>query len=173
NTVAYLISRFLQPVPLFDMLSRQDGLDLPSMEEQRESAILRVEDAMRPNGIPVLTPETAVADAVKQVSNSSEAMALVRLGPGGWSTVRRDELEKLNGEENGKRPLRAVVALTPLPHLHPDHTLDTALRYIYDWPLLPVVHRADFGRLEGILTMPDILRAYRHAGPVDEHSPAS
>src|SRR5277367_2634684 len=48
NTFAYLISRTLQPIAIFDVLTRQDGLDLPSMEEQREEGILRVEDAMRP-----------------------------------------------------------------------------------------------------------------------------
>src|SRR4051794_7820028 len=48
NSIAYLISRTFQPVPIFDLLTRQDGLDLPSMEEQREAAVLRLEDAMRP-----------------------------------------------------------------------------------------------------------------------------
>ena len=65
----------------------------------------------------------------------------------------------------------SVLSLSPVPHLHPDHTLDTALRYIYDWPLLPVVHRADFSRLEGVITMPDILRAYRQAAQHGENPP--
>ncbi|HXX02615.1 MAG TPA: chloride channel protein, partial [Candidatus Acidoferrales bacterium] len=41
NTFAYVISRSLQPIPIFDVLTRQDGLELPSMEEQREEDILR------------------------------------------------------------------------------------------------------------------------------------
>ena len=47
NTIAYVISRSFQPVPIFDLLSRQDGMELPSMEEMREGRTLRVEDAMR------------------------------------------------------------------------------------------------------------------------------
>src|SRR5438045_1277796 len=43
NTIAYVISRSLQPTPIFDLLTRQDGLDLPSLEEQREESILRLE----------------------------------------------------------------------------------------------------------------------------------
>ncbi|MGH9327541.1 MAG: chloride channel protein, partial [Terriglobia bacterium] len=35
NTIAYLISRKYQSVAIFDLLSRQDGVSLPSMEEQR------------------------------------------------------------------------------------------------------------------------------------------
>jgi CIC family chloride channel protein len=173
NTVAYLISRLFQPVPLFDMLSRQDGLDLPSMEEQRELPILRVEDAMRVNGIPVLDPDCSLADALEHIRQSTDDMALVRLGAGGWSTVRREELQRLAQSGHAASQLRASeVSLTPVPLLHPDHTLDTALRYIYDWPLLPVVHRADFDRLEGVITMPDILRAYRKAGAHEEAAPA-
>ena len=57
NTFAYVISRALQPAAIFDVLTRQDGLDLPSMEEQREEGILRVEDAMRPDAGPVLDAE--------------------------------------------------------------------------------------------------------------------
>ncbi len=48
NAIAYFISRTFQPTPIFDLLSRQDGLDLPSLEEERELPLLRVEDAMRP-----------------------------------------------------------------------------------------------------------------------------
>lgn len=48
NTLAYVIPRGLQPIPIFDLLTRQDGLDLPSLEEQREQIVLRPEDAMKP-----------------------------------------------------------------------------------------------------------------------------
>src|SRR5579863_9012593 len=48
NTFSYLISRSLQQIPIFDLLTRQDGLILPSLEEDREEAILHVEDAMLP-----------------------------------------------------------------------------------------------------------------------------
>ena len=34
NTIAYAIARGLQPVAIFDVLTRQDGMDLPSMEEE-------------------------------------------------------------------------------------------------------------------------------------------
>src|ERR1700740_233259 len=60
NTFAYLISRGLQPIAIFDVLTREDGLDLPSMEEQREEGILRVEDAMRPVEDPVLDAHETV-----------------------------------------------------------------------------------------------------------------
>ena len=54
NTIAYLISRSLQPVPILEIFTHQDGLDLPSMEEQREESNLHLEDALHPVAVPVL-----------------------------------------------------------------------------------------------------------------------
>src|SRR2546427_991845 len=54
NTIAYLISRRYQRTAFFDLVSRQEGLDLPSMEEQREQSQLRVEEAMQPPPEPLL-----------------------------------------------------------------------------------------------------------------------
>ena len=64
NTFAYLVSRSLQPTPIFDILTRQDGLDLPSLEEQREQTVLCVEDAMRPPG-----PSLKFEDPVDQAAS--------------------------------------------------------------------------------------------------------
>jgi CBS domain-containing protein len=52
-----------------------------------------------------------------------------------------------------------------LPHLHPDHSLDIAMRRIGEWPLLPVVHRADMKKLVGVVSLADILETYRKRGP--------
>jgi CIC family chloride channel protein len=164
NTIAYLISRSLQPVPIFDLLSRQDGIDLPSMEEQRELSVLRIEDAMRPPPLTVLSDDMTVGEAAKRAEHVEEEVLLVRRLPAGWSVARKDELMKM--ARLGMQEMSLLTVLSPkrAPTLHPDHALDTALHYIYDWPLLPVVHRADRQRLEGALAMADILRAYRGVG---------
>ena len=163
NAIAYLVSRALQPVPIFDLLSRQDGIDLPSMEEQRELSVLRIEDAMRPPPPAVLHDDLTVGEAVKRAEHAGDELLLVRRSPAGWSVVRKDELAKM--ASLGKQEMSLLTVLPPAraPILHPDHPLDTALHYIYDFRLLPVVHRADQQRLEGVLTMADILRAYRGA----------
>src|SRR5580692_9174125 len=71
NTVAYLISRGLQPTAIFDLLTRQDGLELPSMEEQREEDILRVEDAMRPVEDAVVEAGETVEQALAKTESSA------------------------------------------------------------------------------------------------------
>ena len=169
NTIAYLISRQYQPTPLFDLLSRQDGLDLPSMEERRETAAVRVEDAMRIYRNPVLNIEDPVKVALTQGESSAEAFLLVEDGTGRWRGINRDELSGRAAQLPDTVTLRSLLPAASLPHLHRDHTLEEALRRLGDWPLLPVVNRADFHRLEGVVALPDVLRAYREAGPTPPH----
>jgi CIC family chloride channel protein len=65
NTIAYLVSRQFQHHALFDVLARQDGTELPSMEEERESDVRSVEHVMRPADGLTLTGDEAMllADA--------------------------------------------------------------------------------------------------------------
>src|SRR6201996_5396547 len=67
NTIAYVISRVLQPVPIFEELTQEDGLYLPSMEEQRDESSLHLEDAMQPVTVPVLQGSETIADTLKSL----------------------------------------------------------------------------------------------------------
>ena len=161
NTFAYVISRTLQPTAIFDVFTRQDGLDLPSMEEQREENILRVEDAMQPATAPVLDAEQPLENVLRQIEESPSDIFLVRLQPSGWSHISKQEIRIKVNEGKGAVTLRSVLPMRQLPVLHPDHPLDMALRYANQWPLVPVVSRADFHKLEGIISERDILNRYR------------
>ena len=161
NTVAYVISRSLQPTPIFDVLTRQDGLHLPSLEEEREERILRVEDAMRNFDGVVLEAGQTVEDAWQRAKNSSEPVFLVRMEPSGWCSVMKEQLEKMSGEGKGGLTLGSVVTTQRLPFLHPDQPLELALRHVYHLPLVPVVHRADFRELLGVVTRDNVLNRYQ------------
>ena len=165
NTFAYVISRALQPVAIFDVLTRQDGLELPSMEEQREESVLRVEDAMQPARGPVLEGEDTIERAARVFERTpQENVLLVRLKPIGWSTIDRDELKTLIQEGKGGGTLGALLDARSIPSLHPDHPLDMSLRYVDRWPLVPVVNRANLAELEGVITQRDVLERYRDFG---------
>ena len=168
NTFAYVISRGLQPAAIFDVLTRQDGLDLPSMEEQREAGILRVEDAMRPATNPVLDAEESIERAFQPADEKTPDVLLVRLNPTGWSSVTKREVEIMVKEGKGSLTLSSVLARRQIPYLHPDHPLETALRYVDRWPLVPVVSRADFRRLEGVISQQDVLKRYRERDQNDD-----
>jgi len=165
NTCAYVISRALLPVPIFDLLTRQDGLELPSMEEQREENVLRVEDAMQPLRGPVLEAEDTVERAARIFERTPQYnVLLVRLKPAGWSTIDREELETLLREGKGAEALGQLLDARAIPSLHPDHPLDMSLRYVDRWALVPVVNRANLNELEGVITQRDVLERYRDFG---------
>jgi len=168
NTFAYLISRGLQPTAIFDVLTRQDGLELPSMEEQREEGTLRVEDAMRPASRAVLDTVLEAHDSLDQVLQRWDAklpeVRLVRLDPTGWSIITRQALEIMVKEGKGNLTLGSALSGRQILFLHPDNPLETALRYVDRWPLLPVVNRADFRKLEGVISQQDVLQRYQLFG---------
>lgn len=163
NAIAYLISRHYQPTPLFDLLSRQDGMDLPSMEERREQPALHVEDAMRPYDGVVLSTEDSLKAALSSTDASAKAFVLIEDETGRWYGIDKDELRARAALLPDGTLLRSLLPDIPLPHLHPDHALEEALRRLGDWPLLPVVNRADYRKLEGVVTLPDVLETYRAA----------
>jgi CIC family chloride channel protein len=169
NTLAYLISRSAQRVPIFDLLSRQDGLDLPSMEEQREEAVLHVEDAMQAVAIvPLLRPEESLREAAARLRESEVPLAMVD-GDGAASAFLAREAITEAAERTPDAPLLSLLNDHRLPHLHPDQPLEIALRYA-DWPMIAVVHRADLRRLLGVVTLQDVMRTYRAAAVVLSHA---
>jgi CIC family chloride channel protein len=161
NTVAYVLSRSLQPIPIFDILTRQDGLVLPSLEEQREEEILRVEDAMKPASILILDGAAPVEEAAIRTRELSQKSFLVRMNPSGWSVISRELLDRMMKEGKGTLTLASVLPIQRLPYLYPDLPLDAALRCVNQSEIIPVVNRADSRELEGIVTRDDVLSRYQ------------
>jgi len=161
NTFAYLVSRSLQATPIFDLLTRQDGLVLPSLEEEREETILRVEDAMLPAPAVILNADHYVDDVSRRVQDTPQQIFLVRMHPTGWSTVTPEMLQRLSKEGKGELTLASVLPKQTMPYLYPDLPLDTALRYVNQFPLVPVVNRANLRQLEGVVSSESVLKKYR------------
>lgn len=163
NTVAYFVSRQYQRDSIFDVVARQDGMALPSMEHRREALVRRVEDAMRPP--PIVLPRTIeIRDAIRLAEESAATELLVHVRTHAWVLASVADLQAMASDGKGHLAVGAVLGLaTPLPIVHPDEPLDAALTAMGDAKLLPVVHRAEPGRLVGAVTLEDILKAYRAA----------
>jgi CIC family chloride channel protein len=160
NTFSYLISRSLQHTPIFDLLTRQDGLILPSLEENREETILRVEDAMLAVPATILSAQDYVDANYHRVEGSTAPAFLVRMHPSGWNVISREQLQRLFKEGKGELMLGSVLPKQFLPSLYPDLPLDSALRYVNNYPLIPVVNRADSRRLEGMISRESVFNKY-------------
>jgi CBS domain-containing protein len=115
---------------------------------------------MRPVDASVLNADEPLGAAFKRIQDSTADAFLVRLRPSGWATVGRQDIELRLGEGKAEMTLHAVVPTKPVPYLHPDQPLEMALRYVYQSPLVPVISRADPGKLEGIVTQRDVLARY-------------
>jgi CIC family chloride channel protein len=164
NTIAYLVSRRFQHMALFDLLGRQDGTDLPSMEEEREAEIHAVEDAMRSAEGTTLHGDETVGRAAARADQVSSDYFLVDLGPGVWGGISRAALASLHVQD-ADRHLAALLHPIARPYLYPDQAMEYALRVLHERPFVPVVHRADSSKLLGLLALEDVLRVYRGESP--------
>jgi CIC family chloride channel protein len=80
--------------------------------------------------------------------------------PSGWNIITRDQLQRLYREGKGELTLASVLPSQALPSLFPDLPLDSALRYVNDYALVPVVNRADSRSLEGVVTKDSVFKKY-------------
>ncbi|HKO14244.1 MAG TPA: chloride channel protein, partial [Acidobacteriaceae bacterium] len=162
NTIAFLLSRTLQPVGIFEIFTHQDGLDLPSMEEQREEAVLHIEDALKPVGVPVVRGADTLSIAAAALADSRATACLIHLIDGSWYAMSQDELTTATATLTPDTPIQRALKPDRTPTLFPDMPLDSALHYFPRWPLLPISNRATRGALEGVLTLDDVLGRYRN-----------
>ncbi|MGH9733636.1 MAG: chloride channel protein [Candidatus Acidiferrales bacterium] len=180
--IAYLISRRYQKQALFDMIGRQDGVVLPSIEDLREQIVLVAEDAMRKDTAVVVEPDDPIAGVAATLTDKPDSPVLLHAKLGEWRLLDRSRILSLatpTGAALSGSPSEAPAGVLtespvprtagqleskgPLPLVFPDESLEEALRWAGDWPVLPVVNRADLGKLEGTLTLADILKAFRSA----------
>jgi chloride channel protein, CIC family len=161
NTIAYLLARSLQPVPIFEVFTHQDGLELPSMEEQREETSLHIEDALEPVSVPIVLGSDTM-EAVSATIAAAHAKAfLVRMWNGSWYAMTAEEFTSASAALTPDTSIEHALKADRPPTLFPDLPLDAALHHFPRWPLLPVQNRANRAVLEGVLTLDGILHRYQ------------
>lgn len=159
NTVAYLVSRALQPSGIFDLISAQDGVVLPAVDEQRERVPRRVEDLMETvhHVVRLDGSDRWPLDPDWRLTTTDHPW-LVRLASGTW--VWLSPPAALEAFSKAPSAWVADAPLAPVTPLHPDDPSDVALSRLSSAPLLPVVSRARDGRLVGVVTIQGLLRSY-------------
>jgi len=185
NITSYSVSRLLYKYSIYEALTEQDGIHLPDTHSTTARG-LTVADAMTKKVI-TLGAHWTLAKAVDLLkSNENRTLALV----GKLDTMRKIRWGDINtyplvdnknrfvgvisvgdieAAMEKRRPgidLAAIGTTTDIIHAHPDHTLDQALRRLgeRDLRMLPVVSREDQKKLLGVITLSDIMRAYRISG---------
>ena len=169
NLVSFFISSQFQPEPIYEVLAHQDGIHLPTGDDREIEGQRRVIRAMR-SPDKVLPCAMTVNAALEEVKNSVVHAWPVTDTIGVVGLVSRAALDKAAGSGGGEGTLEEFVKEPEFPHLHSDHALSVALDRLGSSHLdaLPVVSRADLHRLEGIVTLQDVLNLYGFGGEVEE-----
>ena len=105
--------------------------------------------------------EITVREALEQAPSSEFRTWLVTDRRGVIGVINLSRLERELTEGADKKLAELVDALV-FPHVHADQGLDLALERmgVSQIEILPVVSRADVHKLEGIVTLRDVLDAY-------------
>ena len=165
NLVSFFISSRFQPKPIYEVLAEQDGIHLPTAETRSQDGQRRVIRAMRP-AAEILDGGIPVQEALERVTTSALRAWPVSGAPGIVGMISLETLQKAAREGGAARALREFLAPGEFPHLHVDHPLSLALERMGATHLdvLPVVNRADVHKLEGIVTLQDVLNVYGFGG---------
>jgi CIC family chloride channel protein len=161
NTIAYLVSRSLQPYAIFETFTHQDGLDLPSMEEQREESVLHLEDALRPVRSPIFPGTATLQEISANLSITDAPLLLIKLQDGSWYSMTRNEYMAAAATQTPETAIERTLKADRVPLLFPDLPLDSAIPYLSRWPVLPIQNRASKGTLEGVVSLEDVLARYQ------------
>jgi CIC family chloride channel protein len=160
NLVSLFISSRLQHEPIYEALAVQDGIHLPSAKTRQRSGQRKVIRVMQ-TASQLLPAEITVREALERIRSSEFKTWLVTDRRGVVGVINLSRLERELAEAADKKLGELVDALV-FPHVHPDQGLDLALERMgaNQIEILPVVNRADVHKLEGVVTLRDVLDAY-------------
>jgi CIC family chloride channel protein len=160
NLVSLFIASRLQHEPIYEALAVQDGIHLPSAESRRRYGLRQVRKIMQ-TASQLLPAEITVREALERARSSAFRTWLVtdRRGVIGVLSFAQLELELAEGAD---KKVGDLVDALAFPHVHSDQGLDLALERMgtNQIEILPVVSRADIHKLEGVVTLADVLNAY-------------
>ncbi len=159
NLVSLFISSRLQRQPIYEALAIQDGIHLPTAEARRhgQRLVLRVMRA----ATELLSGDISVREALDQVQLSQLRAWIVKDSRGVIGVINRSTLNR-ESTEGADKKLSELVDVIHFPHVHSDQGLDVALERMgtNQIDILPVVSRADIHKLQGVVTLPDVLDSY-------------
>jgi CIC family chloride channel protein len=161
NLISFFISSRFQQEPVYEVLAHQDGIHLPTAGSRIQEGQRQVYQAMRA-ATEVLEAHATVQEALNKVFASQLHAWPVVDESGVVAMVSLSRLQKALTDGATQQPLSEILKADEFPHVHMDHSLNMALDRMgaSQLDVLPVVNRANAHKLEGIVTLQDILRLY-------------
>jgi CIC family chloride channel protein len=168
NLVSLFIASRLQKQPIYESLARQDGIHLPTAETRQQEGHRQVNLAMRP-AKEILSADITVQEALEKIRSSESTAWPVSDDRGLIGVLSFGKLQQAAAADSEPKQLKELLDGIDFPHLHADHALSLALERMgaFQVNALPVVSRANIHKLEGIVTLKDVLALYG-VGPTDK-----
>jgi chloride channel protein, CIC family len=173
NMISYFISSRLQEESVYEALQHQDGIHLPSGARAREDLLtvalaLKSENHAQPATL-------SVAQALSSI-DAEHTVWPVTDEKGLRGMISKDQLEAAASTGFGEQTLGDLVPdpgpieylnEARFPHVHPDHSLQSAMRRLAESGLaeLPVVSRSNIRELRGTISSKDIVDAFAIGRP--------
>ncbi len=160
NLVSLFVASRLQHEPIYEGLAMQDGIHLPSAGARQRSGEHQVVRVMQ-TASQLLPADLTAGEAWERVQSGAFRTWLLTDQRGVVGVINSAQLETAAGEDADKKVCELVDPLI-FPHVHADQGLDMALERLgaNQLEILPVVNRGNVHKLEGIVTLHDVLNAY-------------
>jgi chloride channel protein, CIC family len=162
NLISFFIASRFQREPIYEVLAHQDGIHLPTSGSRIQEGQRQVYQAMHA-ATEVLEMRGTVQEALNKIAGSPMH---------GWPVVDERGLigmvslcrlqGALTSRETEKTLSEILGDIKEFPHVHMDHSLNMVLDRMgaSQLDVLPVVSRANVHKLEGIVTLRDVLKLY-------------
>ena len=160
NLVSLFVSSRLQRQPIYEALAVQDGIHLPTAETRQRRGQRQLVRVMRA-ATDLLASDVALEKVLEQAKSTGSRTWLVVDRRGVIGVINLSTIEREVNEGSAKQVGELVDGIN-FPHAHADQGIHVALERMgaNQIDVLPVVNRADIHKLEGIVSLRDILDSY-------------
>lgn len=161
NLASLFISSRFQKQPIYEALAHQDGIHLPNAKARGELEQRRVSRIMR-SAMETLSAQMSVREAAEKVRTSVFRAWLLMDEGDVVGVLNRTMVENALANEKAEQSLMSLLDSLDFPHVHADQALHLALERMSraHVDILPVVNRANVHKLEGVVTLKDVLDSY-------------
>ena len=161
NLTSLFISSRFQKEPIYEALAHQDGIHLPSHKTREELGRRTVPQVMR-SAPETLPAQLSVHDAAERMRSSQFRAWPVEDEGSIVGVLSGATVESALADGRAEESVMRLLDSLDFPHVHRDHPLHLALERMSKAhiDILPVVNRADIHKLEGVVTLRDVLDSY-------------
>ncbi|MBT4792561.1 MAG: chloride channel protein [Halobacteriovoraceae bacterium] len=168
NVAAYMLSEKITNGSIYEQISEQDGIHLPTRDDDEVLEALHVEDAFV-RDVFSFNHDNSVKDAYLKLRDSDlSGFPVLKFGKL-FGVVAKSDIMTEMAKKNHTKKLSEICE-KKIIKIYPDQSLLIAFHRLKRFQIsrLPVVSRLDDTRLIGIITAQDIVKLFGHQLMVDK-----